>query len=102
MPTIDLATPLPVSLPGGRGYAIHMAALREAPDFIVLDVMMPNVDGLTVCRRLRARGDRTPVLMLTARVEVSDRVAGLDAGADDYLPKPFDLDELGAAIDAAG
>jgi two-component system response regulator MprA len=67
---------------------------------VVLDVMMPNVDGLTVCRRMRARGDLTPVLLLTARVEVSDRVSGLDAGADDYLPKPFAVDELLARLRA--
>ena len=67
---------------------------------IVLDVLMPHVDGLTVCRKLRDRGDRTPVLMLTARHEVSDRVAGLDAGADDYLVKPFALDELLARLRA--
>ena len=68
--------------------------LRIPPDVIILDVMMPFVDGLTVCRRLRARGDHTPILMLTARTELSDRVSGLDAGADAYLPKPFDTDEL--------
>ena len=62
--------------------------------------MMPFVDGLDVCRRLRARGERVPILILTARVEVSDRVAGLDAGADDYLPKPFALDELLARMRA--
>jgi two-component system, OmpR family, response regulator MprA len=72
----------------------------QAPDVIVLDLMMPNIDGLTVCRRLRARRDRTPILMLTARTETSDRVSGLDAGADDYLPKPFDLDELLARLRA--
>jgi two-component system response regulator MprA len=66
----------------------------------VLDLMMPSVDGLTVCRVLRAEGDRTPVLMLTARTETSDRVAGLDAGADDYLPKPFDPEELLARVRA--
>ena len=71
-----------------------------APDVIVLDVMMPFVDGLTVCRRLRARGDHTPILMVTARTEVSDRVSGLDAGADAYLPKPFDVDELLANLRA--
>jgi two-component system response regulator MprA len=71
-----------------------------APDVLVLDVQMPNVDGLTTCRRLRQAGDRTPVLMLTARHEVSDRVAGLDAGADDYLVKPFALDELLARLRA--
>jgi two-component system response regulator MprA len=62
--------------------------------------MMPAVDGLTVCRVLRAEGDRTPILMLTARTETSDRVAGLDAGADDYLPKPFDPAELLARVRA--
>jgi two-component system response regulator MprA len=62
--------------------------------------MMPNIDGLTVCRVLRAEKDRLPILMLTARTETSDRVAGLDAGADDYLPKPFELDELMARVRA--
>ncbi len=71
-----------------------------SPDVLVLDLMMPAVDGLTVCRVLRAEGDRTPILMLTARTETSDRVAGLDAGADDYLPKPFDLAELLARLRA--
>ncbi len=69
-------------------------------DLLVLDVMMPNVDGLTVCRRLRARSLAMPILMLTARHEVSDRVTGLDAGADDYLVKPFALDELSARMRA--
>jgi two-component system response regulator MprA len=69
-------------------------------DAIVLDVMMPRVDGLEVCRRLRAAGDRTPVLMLTARDAVDDRVDGLDAGADDYLVKPFALRELNARLRA--
>jgi two-component system, OmpR family, response regulator MprA len=73
---------------------------RETFDALVLDVMMPGVDGLAVCRVLRAEGDRTPVLMLTARQETADRVAGLDAGADDYLPKPFELDELLARLRA--
>jgi two-component system response regulator MprA len=77
-----------------------MAVLESEPDVILLDVLMPHVDGLTTCRRLRERGDRTPVLMLTARHEVSDRVAGLDAGADDYLVKPFALDELLARLRA--
>jgi two-component system response regulator MprA len=78
-----------------------LAAVDDTqPDVIVLDVLMPNVDGLTACRLLRQRGDRTPVLMLTARHEVSDRVAGLDAGADDYLVKPFALDELLARLRA--
>jgi two-component system response regulator MprA len=70
------------------------------PDAVVLDVGMPEVDGLSVCRRLRARHDHTPVLVLTARSEVSDRVSGLDAGADDYLAKPFALDELLARVRA--
>ncbi len=70
------------------------------PDVAILDVMMPNVDGLTVCRVLRAERNRLPVLMLTARTETQDRVAGLDAGADDYLAKPFDLEELLARVRA--
>ncbi len=69
-------------------------------DLLLLDVSMPNVDGLSVCRRLRDRGDDTPVLMLTARHEIDDRVAGLDAGADDYLVKPFALPELLARVRA--
>jgi len=76
------------------------AARRDAPDVVVLDVMMPGVDGLGVCRVLRADGIRIPILMLTARVELTDRVAGLDAGADDYLAKPFELDELLARLRA--
>ena len=71
-----------------------------APDVVVLDLMMPYVGGLEVCRRLRAKGDRTPILVLTARDEVGDRVAGLDAGADDYLVKPFALEELRARLRA--
>lgn len=78
-----------------------LAALeRTRVDAIVLDILMPYVDGLSVCRTLRSRGDRTPVLMLTARHEVGDRVAGLDAGADDYLTKPFALTELLARLRA--
>ncbi|RDI53422.1 response regulator transcription factor [Nocardia mexicana] len=73
---------------------------RWQPEVVVLDVLMPFLDGLTMCRRLRARGDRTPILMLTARDAVADRVDGLDAGADDYLVKPFDLDELLARVRA--
>jgi len=73
---------------------------EHAADLIVLDVSMPHVDGVTVCRVLRGEGTRVPILMLTARTETSDRVAGLDAGADDYLPKPFDLDELFARMRA--
>ena len=68
----------------------EQAVERELPDVIVLDVMMPVVDGLTVCRRLRARKLTVPALMLTARHEISDRISGLDAGTDDYLVKPFD------------
>ena len=73
---------------------------RERVDAVVLDLMMPGVDGLEVCRRVRASGDATPILMLTARDAVGDRVAGLDAGADDYLVKPFALDELLARLRA--
>jgi two-component system response regulator MprA len=92
-----------------EGYAVSTepngaAALRRLaiapPDAVVLDVLMPEVDGLEVCRRMRAAGDRTPVLMLTARDAVSDRVDGLDAGADDYLVKPFALEELLARLRA--
>ena len=76
-------------------------AVRQAePDVLLLDVSMPLVDGLTVCRVLRSEDNRLPVLMLTARTETVDRVAGLDAGADDYLSKPFDLDELLARVRA--
>ncbi len=71
-----------------------------SPDLIVLDLLMPGVDGIEVCRRLRARGDRTPVLVLTARDGVADRVEGLEAGADDYLAKPFALEELLARVRA--
>ncbi|WP_433517706.1 response regulator transcription factor [Nonomuraea sp. CA-143628] len=73
---------------------------REAYDAVLLDVMMPRLDGLTACRRLRAMGNHIPVLMLTARDAVGDRVSGLDAGADDYLVKPFELDELLARVRA--
>jgi two-component system OmpR family response regulator len=77
--------------------------LRSGPkdyDLVVLDVMLPGMDGFTLCRQLRARGSRVPVILLTARDAVPDRVAGLDAGADDYLPKPFSFDELTARIRA--
>jgi two-component system, OmpR family, response regulator MprA len=76
------------------------AAATRGPDAIVLDLLMPGLDGLEVCRRIRESGDRTPILMLTARDEVQDRVAGLDAGADDYLAKPFALEELNARLRA--
>jgi len=91
------------------GYRVQLASdgtealdalAHTPPDAIVLDVLMPEPDGLEVCRRLRAAGDRTPVLMLTARDAVPDRVRGLDAGADDYLVKPFALEELGARLRA--
>ena len=74
--------------------------IAKPPHAAVLDVMMPFADGLTVCRELRHRGNRTPILLLTARHEVGDRVAGLDAGADDYLVKPFAVDELLARVRA--
>ncbi|MGW2194960.1 response regulator transcription factor, partial [Streptosporangium sp. NPDC001682] len=73
---------------------------REPYELVLLDVMMPRLDGLTACRRLRAAGNHLPVLMLTARDAVGDRVSGLDAGADDYLVKPFELDELLARVRA--
>ena len=79
--------------------AIRTLSLAS-PDAVVLDLLMPGLDGLEVCRRMRATGDRTPVLMLTARAEVSDRVAGLEAGADDYLVKPFAREELIARLRA--
>ena len=82
----------------GREALARLAS--AAPDAIVLDVLMPEVDGLEVCRRLRSVGDRTPVLVLTARDAVPDRVAGLDAGADDYVVKPFALEELLARVRA--
>lgn len=91
------------------GYRVDLAASGEAalglardypPDIVVLDVMLPGMDGLEVCRRLRAGDPTLPVLMLTARDRVPDRVAGLDAGADDYLVKPFAFDELEARIRA--
>jgi two-component system response regulator MprA len=79
-----------------------LAALEDGddPDAIILDVLMPGVDGLEVARRVRHGGSRLPILMLTARVEVGDRVAGLDAGADDYVTKPFALEELLARVRA--
>jgi two-component system response regulator MprA len=82
------------------GYEGLARVTETRPDAIVLDVLMPDIDGLEVCRRLRSDGDRTPILMLTARDAVNDRVAGLDAGADDYLVKPFDVEELKARVRA--
>src|SRR3954465_3426399 len=88
-------TRLPAPLPGHR-----QRRAETRLDGIVLDIAMPGIDGLEVCRRLREAGDRTPVLMLTARDAVDDRVAGLDAGADDYLVNPFALKELKARLRA--
>jgi len=82
------------------GVAALDAILTTSPDAVVMDVMMPFLDGSSVCRELRRRANRTPVLLLTARHEVGDRVAGLDAGADDYLVKPFSIDELLARVRA--
>ncbi len=94
-----------------EGYAVDLAFdgvegeeliknLRGEFDVVILDIMLPRRDGVTLCRNLRTAGITIPVLMLTARDEVQDRVAGLDAGADDYLPKPFAFDELAARIRA--
>ncbi|WP_084106494.1 response regulator transcription factor [Demequina sp. NBRC 110056] len=92
-----------------EGYAVAQAsdgaeglrAVREGrPDLIILDVMMPNVDGFAMCRRLRESGDRTPIIFLTARHSAEDKVQGLTIGADDYLDKPFNLDELVARVEA--
>jgi two-component system response regulator MprA len=82
------------------GIAALAAHAARPADAVVLDVAMPRMDGLEVCRRIRAAGDQTPILLLTARSAVSERVAGLDAGADDYLVKPFDLEELLARMRA--
>jgi len=90
-----------VELAGDGSEALYRLESREVePDGIVLDVLMPEVDGLEVARRLRRTGSRVPILMLTARDEIADRVAGLDAGADDYLVKPFALEELFARLRA--
>jgi two-component system response regulator MprA len=93
-----------------EGYTVELAAdgvealelieANQPPDAIVLDVLMPRLDGLEVCRRLRRAGNLVPILMLTARDQVEDRVAGLDAGADDYVVKPFALEELFARLRA--
>jgi two-component system, OmpR family, response regulator MprA len=84
----------------GDGQQALESVVSQRPDAMVLDVMMPRLDGLEVCRRLRSTGDDLPILVLTARDAVSDRVSGLDAGADDYLPKPFALEELLARLRA--
>jgi two-component system response regulator MprA len=90
-----------VTLASDGEEALSRLVAREVePDAIVLDVLMPGVDGLEVARRLRHAGNRTPILMLTARAEIEDRVAGLDAGADDYVVKPFALEELFARVRA--
>jgi two-component system response regulator MprA len=89
-----------VDLAADGAEALDAVAGHADPDAILLDVLMPRVDGLEVARRLRAKGMRTPILMLTARDEVQDRVAGLDAGADDYVVKPFALEELLARVRA--
>ncbi|CAJ1580213.1 response regulator transcription factor [[Mycobacterium] wendilense] len=92
-----------------NGYSVSLAEdgvealnaiTEDRPDAVILDVMMPRLDGLEVCRQLRSSGDDLPILVLTARDSVSERVAGLDAGADDYLPKPFALEELLARVRA--
>lgn len=92
-----------------EGYDVDLAAdgaealkslTQASPDAMILDLQLPDIDGLEVCRRLRSLGDRTPVLMLTARDAINDRVEGLDAGADDYLVKPFNLAELFARLRA--
>jgi two-component system, OmpR family, response regulator MprA len=88
-----------VAMAGDGRAAVRSQAAAPA-DAVLLDVLMPELDGFEVCRRMRDTGDRTPVLMLTARDEVGDRVAGLEAGADDYLPKPFALEELLARLRA--
>ncbi|HWC81330.1 MAG TPA: response regulator transcription factor [Pseudonocardiaceae bacterium] len=82
------------------GFSALDTVRTSRPDVVILDVMMPGIDGLETCRRLRIGGDSVPVLMLTARRNVGDRVAGLDAGADDYLVKPFALEELLARVRA--
>ncbi|HVA70086.1 MAG TPA: response regulator transcription factor [Acidimicrobiales bacterium] len=82
------------------GVSALKAIQLRAPDAIILDLQLPDIDGLEVCRRIRRSGDATPILMLTARDAVNDRVAGLDVGADDYLVKPFDLAELLARLRA--
>jgi two-component system response regulator MprA len=85
---------------GAEALASLMDGGNSPPDVVILDVLMPGIDGLEVCRRLRRSGNREPVLMLTARDEVENRVAGLDAGADDYVTKPFALEELVARVRA--
>lgn len=94
---------------GFEGYQVSVAndgltgltmARESSPDLILLDWMLPGITGLEICRRLRSTGDKTPIILLTAKDEVSDRVAGLDAGADDYVVKPFSVEELLARVRA--
>jgi two-component system response regulator MprA len=89
-----------IELAGDGNEALYRLESSDEPDAMILDVLMPGVDGLEVCRRIRGTGSKLPVLMLTARTEVEDRVAGLDAGADDYVTKPFALEELLARVRA--
>ena len=89
-----------IELAGDGSEALYRLEANGEPDAVILDVLMPGLDGLEVCKRLRRAGSRLPVLMLTARDEVEDRVAGLDAGADDYVTKPFALEELLARLRA--
>ena len=89
-----------IELAGDGSEALYRLESSGEPDVMILDVLMPGVDGLEVCRRIRGSGSKLPVLMLTARTEVEDRVAGLDAGADDYVTKPFALEELLARVRA--
>jgi two-component system response regulator MprA len=89
-----------IELAGDGTEALYRLESSEEPDAMILDVLMPGVDGLEVCRRIRSSGSTLPVLMLTARTEVEDRVSGLDAGADDYVTKPFALEELLARVRA--
>jgi two-component system, OmpR family, response regulator MprA len=89
-----------IELAESGGEALERLDSGAQPDALVLDVLMPGVDGLEVCKRLRREGSRLPILMLTARAEVENRVAGLDAGADDYVTKPFALEELLARLRA--
>jgi two-component system response regulator MprA len=89
-----------VELAADGAEALYRLESNGQPDALILDVLMPGVDGLEVSRRLRSKGNTVPILMLTARAEVESRVAGLDAGADDYLAKPFALEELLARLRA--
>ena len=89
-----------VQMRGGRRAGARAGRARAVPDAVVLDVGLPGIDGLEVCRRLRRLGNRVPILMLTARDAVADRIDGLDVGADDYMVKPFDVGELKARLRA--